>query len=154
MEKSVMPVLTLIDSICRWNKSPFYNAWLLCYNFSLSFQVELTLYYTMVFIKQQIFRRSKLSAFADNKLKMNLREKKKNSGGLKTLREKEKMLVTSIFSFSHNIFKRLLFRILKSRCGKGLTNYTTLMKICCVQFFCVFMFLSIYVFLFFISKTI
>ena len=28
--------------------------------------------------------------------------------GLKTLREKEKMLVTSIFSFSHNVFKRLL----------------------------------------------
>ena len=28
--------------------------------------------------------------------------------GRKTLWEKEKMLVTSIFSFSHNVFKRLL----------------------------------------------
>ena len=33
--------------------------------------------------------------------------------GWKTLREKEKMLVTSIFSFSHNVFKRLPSRAVK-----------------------------------------
>ena len=42
--------------------------------------------------------------------------------GLKTLWEKEKMLVTSIFSFSHNVFKSFLFQgCLKSGLfGKGL----------------------------------
>ena len=34
---------------------------------------------------------------------------------LKTLWEMEKMLVTSIFSFSHNVFRRLLFKVIKSR---------------------------------------
>ena len=49
-------------------------------------------------------------------------------GRVKTLREKEKMLVTSIFSFSHNVFKRLLFQgCLKSKlCGKELTHYHTM----------------------------
>ena len=51
---------------------------------------------------------SKLKAFADDKV--NVGEKKSNLIGKvwKTLLEKEKMLVTSIFSFSHNVFKRLL----------------------------------------------
>ena len=34
---------------------------------------------------------------------------------LKTLWEMEKMLVTSILSFSHNVFRRLLFKVIKSR---------------------------------------
>ena len=42
---------------------------------------------------------------------------------VKNLCEKEKMLVTSIFSFSHNVFIRLLTQgCYKSRhCGKGLS---------------------------------
>ena len=37
--------------------------------------------------------------------------------GLKTVREKEKLLVTSNFSFSHSVFKRL---VLQTRKNKGL----------------------------------
>ena len=49
--------------------------------------------------------------------------------GLKTLWEKEKMLVTSIFSFSFSVFERLLSKscFMFGFCGKGLmkpkTNY-------------------------------
>ena len=51
---------------------------------------------------------SKLKAFADDK--SNLNEKLKFVlGRVETMLEKEKMLVTSIFSFSNNVFKRLLF---------------------------------------------
>ena len=41
---------------------------------------------------------------------------------LKTLQEKQKMLVISIFSFSHNVFKKLLFqvRLRSGLCGKEL----------------------------------
>ena len=41
---------------------------------------------------------------------------------VETLLEKEKMLVTSIFSFSHNVFKRLLSwsRLQSGLCGKEL----------------------------------
>ena len=45
---------------------------------------------------------SKLKVFADDKLNL-----AKRMIGLKKLLEKEKMLVTSIFSFSLNVFKRL-----------------------------------------------
>ena len=39
----------------------------------------------------------------------------------KTMWKKEKMLVTSIFSFSHNVFKRLHFPSLEAGlCSKGL----------------------------------
>ena len=37
--------------------------------------------------------------------------------GKKPLREKEKMLVTSIFSFSHKVFRRLLIEGVYSRDG-------------------------------------
>ena len=42
--------------------------------------------------------------------------------GYKTLREKEKLLVTSNFSFSHSVFKRLVSqgRQKESLCGNGL----------------------------------
>ena len=51
---------------------------------------------------------SKLKASADDKLNVN--EKMEFVlEGLKTLLEKEKMLVTSIFSFSNNVFKRLFY---------------------------------------------
>ena len=50
---------------------------------------------------------SKLTAFADEKF--NLAEIFKFIlEKVKTLLEKKKMLVTSIFSFSHNVFKRLV----------------------------------------------
>ena len=40
----------------------------------------------------------------------------------KTLREKEKLLVTSNFSFSRNVFKRPVLQTSKNQglCGKGL----------------------------------
>ena len=44
------------------------------------------------------------------------------NGREKTLQEKEKLLVTSNFSFSHNIFKRLVLQTCKNQglFGKGL----------------------------------
>ena len=43
--------------------------------------------------------------------------------GERTLWGKEKMLVTSIFSFSHSVFKKLFSQGLKSRlCGKELNQ--------------------------------
>ena len=55
----------------------------------------------------KILEWSKLKAFAEDKINVN--EKLKfGLRRIKTLWEKEKMLVTSIFSFSHNAFKRLL----------------------------------------------
>ena len=44
--------------------------------------------------------------------------------GKKTLWEKEKLLVTSIFSFSHNVFKRLVSQGHQkvSLCGNGLNS--------------------------------
>ena len=66
---------------------------------------------------------SKLNAFADDKI--NFKLKTKFLGGCeKTLRGKEKMLVTSIFSFCHYVFKKLLFqgRQKSGLCGKGLMN--------------------------------
>ena len=51
---------------------------------------------------------SKFKAFADDNLNM--------TENLKTLWEKEKMLVTIIFSFSHNVFKKgCFFKVEKSQ---------------------------------------
>ena len=46
-------------------------------------------------------------------------------GVVKSLRKKEKMLVTSIFSFFHNVFKRLLFqgRQKSVLCGKAINHH-------------------------------
>ena len=46
--------------------------------------------------------------------------------GQKTLWEKEKLLVTSNFSFSHSVFKRLVLQTRKNQglFGKGLNRYT------------------------------
>ena len=48
--------------------------------------------------------------------------------GSKTLWEKEKLLVTSKFSFSHSVFKRLVLQTRKNQglFGKGLTLYHTI----------------------------
>ena len=45
--------------------------------------------------------------------------------GQKTLWEKEKLLVTSDFSFSNSVFKRLVLQTHKNQglFGKGLNNY-------------------------------
>ena len=45
--------------------------------------------------------------------------------GWKTLREKEKLLVTSNFSFSHSVFKRLVLQTRKNQglFGKGLKDF-------------------------------
>ena len=52
---------------------------------------------------------SKLKVFAENKI--NVTEKLKFvSGTVENIVGKEKMLVTSIFSFSHNVFKRLFIQ--------------------------------------------
>ena len=51
--------------------------------------------------------------------------------GWKTLWEKEKMLVTSNFSFSHSVFKRLVSqgRQKVSVCGNGLKNTHKLLSV-------------------------
>ena len=47
----------------------------------------------------------------------------------KTLLEKEKMLVTSIFFFSNNVFKRLLFKDLETRnCSERVVKCLNLAK--------------------------
>ena len=65
---------------------------------------------------------SKLKTFANDKL--SLTEKLKFVFRRKTLWEKEKMLVTSIFYFSYNVFKSLPFQRCKKPglCGKGLRS--------------------------------
>ena len=47
-----------------------------------------------------------------------------SQNGLKTLWEKEKLLVTSNFSFSHSVFRRLVLQTRKNQglFGKGLTT--------------------------------
>ena len=49
---------------------------------------------------------------------------RKFSKRVETLREKEKLLVTSNFSFSHSVFKRLLLQTRKNQglFGKGLSE--------------------------------
>ena len=54
----------------------------------------------------RILDRSKLKAFADDKI--NLTEK------LKLVFRRVENMVTSIFSFSHSVFKSLPFRVVKS----------------------------------------
>ena len=62
----------------------------------------------------KILDRFKLKAFADNKMRL----KYGNLFGeeQRTLLEKEKMLVTSVFSYSHNVFKRLLIPLKSGDC--------------------------------------
>ena len=50
-----------------------------------------------------------MKAFADEKINMTEKLNFCLEKGRKDCGEKEKMLVTSLFSFSHNVFKRLLF---------------------------------------------
>ena len=69
----------------------------------------MSLYYSNSFPHDKISDGSKLKAFAGDKINRTLKQKFFFWVGKKTLWEKEKMLVTSIFSFFHNVFKRPLF---------------------------------------------
>ena len=72
---------------------------------------------TLIQPNDKILHQSYLKAFADDnhtiratrKLKLVLAREEK------TLWEKEKILVTSIFSFSHNVFKRFFAQCVKRR---------------------------------------
>ena len=61
-----------------------------------------------LFTKRQIFNWTKFKAFVDDIL--NVAKIMISVLGKKKLWEKEKILVTSIFSFSHNAFKSFLFQ--------------------------------------------
>ena len=70
----------------------------------------------------QILDSSKLKKFADVNFKFDENGRKLSKWEKKTLWEKEKLLVTSNFSFSHRVFKRLVSqgRQKVSLCGNGL----------------------------------
>ena len=69
---------------------------------------------------------SKLKEFADHNFKFD-DNKRSYSNRQKTLREKEKLLVTSNFSFSHSVFKRLVLQTCKNQglFGKGLNSVSS-----------------------------
>ena len=73
--------------------------------------------------RRQVFDSSKLKKFADDNFKFD-KNGRKLSNRVKTLWEKEKLLVTSNFSFSHSVFKRLVSQGCQkvSLCGNGLSN--------------------------------
>ena len=66
------------------------------------------------FPKPQILDSSKLREFADNNFRL-VEHGKEFSKGLKTVWEKEKLLVTSNFSFSHCVFTRFVQQTRKSK---------------------------------------
>ena len=74
------------------------------------------------FPKRQILDTSKLKEFADNNFKFD-EMAESFTIAKKTLRDKEKLLVTSNISFSHSVFKRLIVQTLfnKGLFGKGLS---------------------------------
>ena len=57
----------------------------------------------------KILDSSEIKAFADDKIKVN-ENLKFGLGRIKNILEKEKMLATSISSFSHNVFKSPRFQ--------------------------------------------
>ena len=67
---------------------------------------------------------SKLKAFADSKINVTKKLKFLLERIENIMWEMEKMLVTSIFSFSHNVFKRLVIQSHESLrlCGKELIH--------------------------------
>ena len=89
-----------------------YKSWYLKLHYSLLYGVN-------PFPNDKVLDETKFKAFADDKLN----NKKIIFLSLiewKTFWEQEKMLVTSIFSFSHNVFKSLVSkRRQKVSCGNG-----------------------------------
>ena len=65
---------------------------------------------------------SKLKEFADDNFRFDKNCRaftKKKHGFKKTLREKEKLLMISNFSFSHSVFKRLVLQTSKNKSLSG-----------------------------------
>ena len=75
-----------------------------------------------IFPKRQILAFSKLKEFSDDDFEYGENHRKFSKQVEKTLWEKEKLLVTSNFSFSHSVFKRLVLQTHKNQglFGKGL----------------------------------
>ena len=73
---------------------------------------------------------TKFKAFADNNLNVAKMVISLSLTEQKTHREKKKMLVTSIFSFSYNVFKRLPFqgRLKSGLYGKELSSVKILLN--------------------------
>ena len=70
---------------------------------------------------------SKLKACADDEINVNEKIEIWLENGRKHCGKKEKMLVTSIFSFSYNVFKSFFSRSIKSRCcGRVETQHALL----------------------------
>ena len=80
---------------------------------------------TEPFPKQQILESTKSKEFADDNFRFNENGRKLSKQLKKTLREKEKVLVTSNFSFSHSVFKSLVQQTRKNQglFGKGLSYF-------------------------------
>ena len=70
------------------------------------------------FPKRQVLDLSKLKEFADDNFEF-VRNAESFPNGYKTLWEKEKLLVTSNFSFSHCVFKRLILQTRKYQACLG-----------------------------------
>ena len=79
--------------------------------------------WTSPFPKRQILDSSKLKELADNDFKFDENGRKSIQMGRKHW-EKEKLLITSKFSFSHGVFKILLLQTRKNQglFGKGLNR--------------------------------
>ena len=118
---------TIISTLSKTeiiNLSKFYlssaNALNLVHSKHLSFGRELTLSQTTNF---RFFQTERLQKTISNLMK----KAESCPKGLKTLWEKENLLVMSNFSFSHSVFKRLVLQTCKNQglFGKGLTSTTS-----------------------------
>ena len=69
------------------------------------------------FPKRQILDSSKLKGFADDNFKLNENGRKFSKRVENTVGKKEKLLVTSNFSFSHIVFKRLVLQAHRKKHG-------------------------------------
>ena len=76
--------------------------------------------YIQPFPKRQILDSSKLKEFAENNFKF-----EEHGRNFSRRLEKEKLLVSSIFSFSHSVFERLVLQTCKNQglFGKGLKAF-------------------------------
>ena len=90
-------------------------------------------FYPSPFSIRQIQNSSKLTEFSDNNSKFNENDRKFSKWIENTVGEKEKFLVTIIFSFYYSIFKRLVLQTRKNQgmFRKGLILFkTTNFKLC------------------------